>query len=211
MGEVLDLLKSEGYRWGDCQVLRYDPKRPDVFPPPYISQLYFLSQQSGRRSSLGVLPELFCGMTDISHDTIVAYLTGRPLLILAQWESPSIFHPLGYAFPVTTAGVEDQKMAFIGYTFFRSAWGKPEVLTLTLLGLAYFFKEFGLLAVHGSRYATNDKSAHLIKQVGFRDVGRVPRYMLDRQGKLVDMIVSSLLIEDFERVALSLLEQMTVA
>lgn len=33
MGEILDLLKSEGYKFGDLQVLRYDPKRPDVFPP----------------------------------------------------------------------------------------------------------------------------------------------------------------------------------
>jgi RimJ/RimL family protein N-acetyltransferase len=210
MGEVLDLLKEEGYKVGNLQVLRYDPKRIDVFPPPYLSKLYFLAQNSGRRSKQGIIPELFCGMMDISHDTIIAYLTNRPLIVLVEWDSPSSFHPLGFAFPSTTAGAGDQKMAFLAYGFFMDAWGKPSVLTLTLLGLAYFFREFGLLAIHGSRYADNARSARLIRQVGFHDVGQVPRYML-KNGKLVDMIVSSLLVEEFEQVALPLLESITNA
>jgi RimJ/RimL family protein N-acetyltransferase len=205
MGALLDAIKEEGYRWGNLQILRYDPKRVDVFPPPFLSRLYFLAQKSGRRSSNGILSELFCGMVDVSHDTIVAYLTNRPLIVLVEWDSPSSFHPLGFAFPSTSAGIGDQKMAFLAYGFFMDAWGKPAILTLTILGLAYFFKELGLIAVHGSRYADNDRTARLIKQVGFQDVGQVPLYML-KNGKLVDMIVSSLLIKEFEERALTLLE-----
>lgn len=205
MGEILDLLKSEGYKFGDLQVLRYDPKRPDVFPPPFLSKLYTLAQNSGRRSKLGILPQIFCGMQDISHDTIVAYLTNRPLVILVRWLSPAQFDPLGFAFTCSIS-MGSEKQAILGYGFFLPAWGKPEVLPLTILGLAYFFRELGLLALHGTRYASNEKSARLIKQVGFKDVGRVPRWMLDREGKLTDMIVSSLMVEDFEEIALTLLE-----
>src|SRR5271166_5906457 len=141
MGEVLDVLKSEGYKLGDLQILRYDPKRLDVFPPPYISKLYFLAQNSGRRSQNGILGQLLCGMMDISHDTIVNYLSTRaPLIIFAKWDSPSSFHPLGFAFPAQTGGIGDQKMAFLAYGFFMDAWGKPELLTLFTLGLGYFFR-----------------------------------------------------------------------
>ena len=207
MGEVLDLLKSENYRLGPYQVIRYDPKRIDVFPEGYLTQLYQLAKNSGRWSSLGILPNFFCGMLDLNHDAITSYLAGRHLAILVEWDSPSTFYPLGFAFPSTSAGVGEQKMAFLAYGFFMPAWGKPAVLTLTLLGLAYFFKELGLIAIHGSRYATNDRSARLIRQIGFKDVGRVPRYMLDKDKKLVDMIVSSLLVEDYEQISLPLLEK----
>jgi RimJ/RimL family protein N-acetyltransferase len=210
MGEVLDLLKSENYRLGTLQIIRYDPKRIDVFPEGYLTRLYQLAKNSGRRSPLGILPEFFCGMTNLDHDTITAYLSTKPLIILAEWETPDSFHPLGFAFPSVNIGVGDQKAAFLAYGFFLTAWGKPSVLTLTLLGLSYFFREFGLLAIHGSRYADNARSARLIRQVGFRDVGQVPRYML-KDGKLTDMIVSSLLVEDFEKVALPLLESIATA
>ncbi len=211
MGEVLDLLKAEGYKWNDLQVLRYDPKRPDLFPPPYLSKLYFLAKNSGRRSSLGILPNLYCGMQNLDHDSICAYLTNRPLIILAQWTSPTEFTPLGLAFVCTYGGIAGQMQAMVGYGYFLPAWGKPSVLPLFLLGLAYLFNEVnpqsGLLAIHGSRYSSNDRTARLIKQAGFVDDGRVPRWMI-QNGKLVDMIVSTLLVERFEERALTLLEGM---
>jgi hypothetical protein len=206
MGEVLDAIKSEDYKLGDLQILRYDSKRPDVFPEGYLTKLYQLAKKSSRRSPLGILPSLFCGMTNLDHDSVTFYLATRPaLLILAQWTSPSTFVPAGFAFPTTSAGIGEEKMIFAGFGYFINFWGRPEVLTLTILCLAYFLREFGLLAIHGSRYASNDKSARLMGQVGFRDVGRIPRYML-RDGKLVDMIASSLLVEDFEEKAFTLLE-----
>lgn len=211
MGAVLDLIKEYNYRIGNCEIIRYDPRRTDVFPPPYLSQLYFLARDSSRRPSkdnLGILPNLFCGMMNLNHDAITGYLAYRTcLLIPVVHTSESEWEPVGLGFPSTTTGtLQTEKSAFIGFAFFKKWWGKPEVLILTILGLAYFFKEFDLTALHGTRYADNSASGHLIRQVGFRDLPPMPRYLLNREGKLTSAIHSTLLIEDFERAALPLLE-----
>lgn len=54
MREILKILKDEGYKWGNCQVLRYDSKRVDVFQEGYISKLYRMckgSDASGETTS----------------------------------------------------------------------------------------------------------------------------------------------------------------
>jgi RimJ/RimL family protein N-acetyltransferase len=204
MSAILDLIKDQGYKLDRFAVLKYDQSRPDVFPLPYLTKLYELTAQSGRHSPLGSLPDLFCGLSDLSHDWITAYLsTKNPLLILGEWVTPNEFTPWGYAFITTSIGhasAPKEKGIIAGYGFFSPFWGRPELELLSVLGLAYFFREFGLLAIHGSRYATNDRTARLMSRVGFHDDGLIPRWMLD-QGKLVGMIPSTLLVEDFERVA----------
>jgi hypothetical protein len=149
-------------------------------------------------------------MQNLDHDSITTYLSSRAgLLILVRWTSPSTFVPIGFAFPSTLIGTmskSGEKAIFGAYGFFSPWWGKPDILVLTILGLAYFYREFGLIAVHGLRYADNDRTARLMAQVGFRDDGTIPRYMCDQRGKLVDAVVSTLEVEEFEPRALKLLE-----
>lgn len=197
--ELLSILKEEGYRWGDCQVLRYDAKRVDVFPQAYVTKLYNLCRGDGKHSN--ILPNLFCGMSNLDHDSITTYLLQRPLLILAVWRSNYDFAEAGIAFPVLFQPPLNvhaaERMSFSGYGYFRDWWGTPEITVLSMLGLAYIFTEFNLSAIHGVRYPSNQRTACFLAQFGFKEVGRVPRYQM-KDGVLVDGVVSTLLIEDFE-------------
>ena len=208
MSDVLSILKSEGYKWGDCQVLRYDPKRPDIFPEGYVSSLYWAARgdttTAHGRKQASILPSLFCGMSNLSHDSITTYLLTLPLLIPVLWSSPTSFIPVGIGFPTLfqpplNIPVEPgQRMAFAGYGFFHPFWGDPHLPTLAMLGLAYIFQEFGLSAIHGIRYTGNRLTARFMAQFGFTQTGAVPRYQLEH-GVLVPGVVSSLMREDFER------------
>lgn len=94
---------------------------------------------------------------------------------------PSRLHALGYAFPgtvpITTSADGLANSMFIGYTFFQQAWRSPAQLALTYLGLAFFFQEFRLEAIHGVRYADNKLTAKWAAKFGFQDCGTVPSFM----------------------------------
>lgn len=197
---LLTIFKEDGYRIGRCQVLLYDRKRVDVFPPPYLTKLYNLCKSSSRRSPLGILPNLFCGMSDLSHDALTSYLAGLPVVLLVVWDDDNTFTEAGFAFPVILRGKAPEKMAFCAYGFFQKYWGSAESKILMMLGLAFIFQEFDLKAIHGIRYVENRLTARFCGQFGFREVGRIPCYM-QQDEKMVTGVVSSLLREEFELVA----------
>ena len=152
-------------------------------------------------------------MPDLSHDAITTYLANRPIIILAQWTSPTTFVEHGFSFPSTLPIIGMQKgperSGFFGYGYFRSIWGRPEAEILGMLGLTYFFLELDISAIHGLRYESNELTSRFTRKFGFRDNGIIPRYML-RGNKLVGAICSTLMIEDFssyvERKLLELLK-----
>lgn len=199
---ILNVLREDNYRVGNCQVILYDRKRIDVFPEGYISQLYQLCKLSGHHNKLGILPNLFCGLPDLSHDPITCYLANRPILVPVIWTDPDRFLSAGLAFPTTVPVLGTRsgqhRSVFMGYGLFRGVWGKPEAEILGMLGLAYFFLEYDTTAIHGLRYADNALTARFTHQFGFKDNGSIPRYLL-RDGELVTGVSSTLLIEDFEQ------------
>jgi hypothetical protein len=194
---ILQAFQQDQYRLGNLQAIGYLRTRSDVFPPGFLGTLYHRMQTglSGKRGD-SWLRMLFCGMADVSFDAIVPYLASRPLCILGEWRG-AVFAPAGLIFPTVQLGLGDQKAAFAGYGFFREWWGTEEQKTLALLGIAFFFVELGLVALHGMRYAENSLTRNFLAGFGFKETGRIPRYML-RNGKLVDGVASSLLREDFE-------------
>lgn len=198
---ILNVLQQDEYRIGNCQVLLYDRRRT-TFPEGYLSQLYQLCKLSGHRNKMGILPTLFCGMADLSHDAITCYLANRPVLVPVLWSSPTQFLAAGIAFPTTVPVMglptSQDKAIFAGYGMFKGVWGTPEAEILGMLGLAYFFLSYDVTAIHGLRYADNALTARFTHQFGFKDNGSIPRYML-RNGELVTGISSTLLIEDFEQ------------
>jgi RimJ/RimL family protein N-acetyltransferase len=82
---------------------------------------------------------------------------------------------------------------------FRQYWGSVESEVLAMLGLCLMFKEWDLAAIHGIRFPNNYLTAKFMQKFGFRDVGTVQKYMLDKNGKLTAAIASTLLREDFEQ------------
>lgn len=194
---VLQAFRQDEYRIGNFQAIGYLRTRTDVFPEGYLGELYkqMKTGLSGKRGD-SWLRTLFCGMQDVSYDAIVSYLAGRQLVIMGEWVDGK-FEAAGFIFPTVSLGGGDQKAAFAGYGFFRKWWGTDDSEILAMLGLSFFFVELGLSCIHGMRYPDNGLTKNFLEPFGFKDVGRLPRYML-RNGKLVDGVASSLLREDFE-------------
>lgn len=189
---------SLDFRWGQLQAIRFDASKTDLFPEKYLIHLYDLTRASGR-SRLGSLPMLFCGMTDLSCEAIVAYLRTLPLIVLGEWrpyEEPAgdgsrvlstsfEFHPLGYCFLATltssrlSTDTDPHNFAFGAYTFFQEAWGSSRQLVLTYLGIAALFSMFRLRVLGGSRYTSNQLTARWMRRFGFRDLAELPSFLLD--------------------------------
>ncbi len=196
--DVLGALKEDEYRWGDLQAIRYDRTRADLFGDEYLAHLYHHCRASKRRSGNGVLDALFGGNPASDFNSIITYLAQRPvLIILGKWVDGK-FEDLGFAFSTISMGLANTEKSLIaGYTFQKEAWGTEDQQILTMLGLAYFFKEFDLQAIIGNRYTDNLLTANFMARFGFKECGEIPRFQL-RGTKLVPMVVSALLKEDFE-------------
>lgn len=143
LASPIALVVQGEFRWGRCQAILYDPRRSDaasLFPQPWLYTLYEKSRLSGlrhpipldlqNRASLGPLPTLFCGMTNLGPDAVCAYLAQRAVCVVGEWRPETYkatisseggtirgdwqemsvrydpesekFHPLGYCFPSTT-------------------------------------------------------------------------------------------------------------
>jgi hypothetical protein len=191
---------------GNCQVVAYDPTRTDVFGDHFLyNVLYKQCLESRPGAKWGILPDSFCGMTNLSADAICAYLSTRKIIVMAV-DDPSV--PLGYsvtgfAYPTVFVGSQPatpdpSPRAMIGaYVYFRSYWGTPEIRVLSMLGLAYFFTTYNLVAIHGQRYSANTLTARFLSQFGFQDTGLLPRFLGHHDGQIRDCALSTLLREDF--------------
>jgi hypothetical protein len=82
--DPLQLVRDSCYRWGSCQAILYDRAREELFPQPYLAELYQRARASGR-AKLGILEPLFCGQRDLSLDAITSYLASVPLVVLGEW------------------------------------------------------------------------------------------------------------------------------
>lgn len=218
IADPITFLANEDYAWGSLQVIKYDWRNP-IFKQPYLYNLYERTRLSGRRR-MGSLPSLFCGMPNLSPDAICAYLHSVGPVIMGEWRPSSAiidpndplppdfesliqpeFHALGYFFPsvITQSRDGQANMAMGAYCFFPESWSSPKQLILTYLGLAYFFREFRLVNLHGIRYADNKLTARWMGRFGFRDIGTLPNYMIDQfNGQLQATTISTLDRETLE-------------
>lgn len=220
IADPLKFFAEENYAWGSLQAIRYDP-RSDIFPQPYMWKIYELLRTSGR-TRMGSLPQLFCGMPNLTPDAICHYMAQQQVVVLGEWRpNPSVpdpldplpedfealtapvFHPLGITFPATfTQDRTGQANSAMGaYGFFQEAWRTPKQLVLSYLGLSWLFYELRLVSLHGIRYADNKLTARWMSQFGFKDVGVLPDYMLDQfTGQLRAAAVSTVSRKRFEEV-----------
>ena len=184
--DILDELRSEGYRIGDFQALKYD-RNASIFGESYMSDLYFALGE-GRRSKFrrDNLKPLFCGMNDLSLPAIIAYWNTQKLIILGKWEG-DVFRTGGVCWSHVTVGTK-RKSAFGAYGFLRWTWGTDDIEVLGWLGLAALFESVD--RINGQRYADNHLTARFMERFGFRDCGVVPE-LLARGDDLVDCIISS--------------------
>jgi hypothetical protein len=197
---LIDALKQDRYRVGCCQAVVYDRKNLDLFPVGYLANLYF--QLSGncytKREGTGHLARLFCGISDLSFDSIVGYLASKPMIVVGVWGDEGRFETAGFGFVQMSLGVAPERMAFCGYSLLRPYWGHKFAEVLTMLGLACLFGEMGLKYLHGVRAVSNVISDRFLAQFGFKNNGTVPGYMLEK-GVLVPAVASTLTRADFEQ------------
>jgi hypothetical protein len=223
LADPLTLLASACYQWGDCQVIRYDSTRTELFPgPSFLVDLYERCRTAGggKLGPLGILPALFCSMKDLSCEAIVGYLQRCPVIVLGEWRArpckhperysaddprPTYFHSLGFAFvcadPIIAAPhlqPSNRNAIFAGYGFFDDAWRTPQQTVCMYLGIAFLLQEFRLAAIHGVRYADNHLTRRFASKFGFRDIGTIPNYLYRQStGDLAAGTVSTLSRQDF--------------
>jgi hypothetical protein len=198
---ILEAIKADGYRIGPLQAIVYDRRKTDIFPPGFLSRLYF--QFRGNRYSKGdgdgILSVFFCGMNDLSHDAIVDFWLHHATSILGVWKD-GVFEPAGCLFPTFVIGAgEDERAAYAGYAFIRPYWGSQEEEVLAMIGITQLFVEMNLTALHGQRFIENDATAKFMARFGFRDLCTLPN-QLNRGGKLVPMTISTLERSTFESI-----------
>ena len=201
-------LRDDQYRIGNCSIRVYDRRDTKTYGTNFLHYLYDQCLSSAPHRPWGVLPEAFCGMSDMSADSICSYLASRsPLLLYCvdRADNPAIFDVIGFAYPTIWCGESKllnptaERSLFIGYTGFRQWWGSPELEICTMLMGVYFFAEFNLLSINGQRYLNNHLSAKYLTRFGVRDTGYAASF-INQNGKLVDCWLSALKREDFERV-----------
>lgn len=227
ISDPVGLCAKGEFRWGNLAAILYDPRRADIFQQPYLFSLYERTRLSGQRhprpldlnnrATLGPLPALFCGMTNLGPDAITKYLAERAVCVVGEWRAdpinndpglllPAYFAPLGYCFPSTPPAVsplsltgQPSNSVFAGYTIFSEIWRQPQQQVLMYLGLAWLFHTFSLVALQGARYSTNYLTRRWTRQFGFRDCGELPYCMAGEPGgELVSGVFSTLLRTDFE-------------
>lgn len=195
---IISAFAEDHYRLGDCQIIPYDRKRIDVFGTNYLHHLYAQCLLSRPSSPYGILPDIFCGMTDLSADALCSYLANKPVILLCVHTSPTEFTPAGFAWPVELIRASSANSAFCAFTFFRPWWGTPEMTVLGMLGLAYLFAHYSLRTIMGQRYDTNVLAARFMAQYGAVDVGTIPDLLRSHHGTLEPCTVSALTRTDFE-------------
>lgn len=196
---ILESIKLDSYRIGQCQAIIYDRKRPEIFPAGFLSRLYFsfLGSRYSKRSGTGILETMMCGCPDLSHDATTLYWMTHALSILGVWKE-DVFEPCGVVFPTQMIGAgEEERACYAGYGFFAHWWGSAELEVLSMIGISQLFVEMNLRALHGCRYTDNDATAQFMARFGFRDVATLPAQMT-RGGKLVPATISTLPRADFE-------------
>ena len=223
LSNPIDLCQKASFRWGALQALLYEPTNP-MWHQPFLFRLYEKTRLSGQRHpkpldlndrrTLGPLPVLFCGMTNLGPDAICKYLSERAVCVVGEWRGET-FAPLGYCFPSTVPSVSPQSLTgipsnsvFAGYTMFSECWRTPQQRVLMYLGLAWLFHTYKLVALHGSRYETNHLTARWTHQFGFKDCGILPHCMADEPGgPLVSAVFSTCLRTDFESMLRDVLDR----
>jgi hypothetical protein len=210
MPDSLDTLAAADFSLGNCQVIPYNPPvaaTAHLFPDDYLSTLY-----SHMKSAL-ILERTMCGMRDLSHNAITAYLASKPVFAAVEWSPDhSHFHTLGFGFIVNWVGIPypapGPRSAFAAYAMFPDSWGTPEAEVLAMLGLARMFHTYSLQSLYGQRYIRNALTARFMSRFGFKDIATLPDFLLHLNGNGVELsasVVSHLTLRDFtDYVALQL-------
>ncbi len=201
------MIADGGYRFGNCSVRVYDRTNVDLYGRELLRDMYMGCLSAAPNRPLGILPEAFCGMTDLSCDAISAYLAGRNPVLLMCVDNPLLstgFDVIGFSFPTIWAGVKQGtvdpdpgRSMFMGYVIFRPYWAQPESVVSMMLTGVYYFHTYNLLSINGQRYPWNHLTAKFLSQFGTRDTGIIPNFIVSGN-RVVDCVVSSLARADFE-------------
>jgi hypothetical protein len=196
---ILNVFADDAYRLGDVQIIPYDRKRVDVFGTNYLHYLYSQCLLSRPTSPWGILPDLMCGMADLSSDMICSYLANKPIALLCVHTSPTEFTPAGFCWPTEIIRSPSASSAFCAFAIFRPYWGTPESTVLGMLGISYLYVTHVLTAIHGQRYASNALAAKWMRRFGAWDIGTIPHLLRTHKGTLESCTISTLLRVDFEQ------------
>lgn len=218
-------LSDDHFALGPCHIIPYNRINTSLFGDDLLSQLYDACLLSRPSHPYGILPNAQCGMLDLSRDAICAYWSTRQLILPCLSPDWTGTLPSHYDYPVLADGHIVTGVAYLtsflgapvnppnqpqpigeraalgAYLFFRPYWGTPEIEILCMLGVAAFFHQYRLSALHGQRYSYNNLTAKMMGRLGFKDVGVIPRFLTDKKNNevvLSDCTVSSLLRKDFE-------------
>ena len=224
----IQALADDDFTFGACRVIPYDHTNTKLFGPHFLRGLYDECLASRPSNPFGILPDVQCGMLDLTADAICPYWATKRLIVLTVADGNGFKIPTrlaladgssvaGFAFITATLGAPlpppgiavnpllGERSAFVAYAFFRPWWGTAETEVLAMLGAAYFFHTLKLCAMHGQSDPRNPLTMRFLSRLGCKIVATVPKFLarhrhgcIDGGVELVDCDVSLLPREDFE-------------
>lgn len=213
MSDLFKLFADTGYRFGACSIRVYNRHETAVYGANFLHKLYDMCLDAAPSRTYGILPELFCGFTDLSFDAVAAYLHSRsPLLLMcvdaesdADYPAnPNSFDVIGFSFPTLWSGpamnstIPDcGRVMFMGYMFGRPWWRTPESVVCMMLNAIYYFHQFNLLNLQGQSFPWNHLTRKFLAQFGTKTIGVIPKFLFDGK-RMVDSVQSVITREDFE-------------
>ncbi len=176
------------FQHGRVFVTVYDRSLP-MFPECFWTRIYFLLKGNG-------LDQMFA--SGIDHDGFIAYFVAGRFPIVAGIETgDGGWEEVGISWLEPMIWTDQARVARIHVAIMPRWRTAKAALVAGLLGLKFCFERYGIQCLYGAFYGENLRARRYDEFLGFSEFHRLPRFSL-RNGKLEDMIVGTLLREDFD-------------
>lgn len=167
--------KDHYYQTDKVILLPYIDHR-QAFPDGFLVNLY------EQMKADGLLETVFAGMSDVTCNKFVSYLSTHPMVVYIIKEEMNC---VGFGWVAQSEGITGARKGSFGFTFFRKYWGTQMVRDLCWLSLRWWFHELKIDVLYATSLRTNRLATNFSRIFGFEKIGNLPMFF-QKGDKLVD-------------------------
>lgn len=158
-----------------------------VFPDDFLAQLY------GQMLKDGTLETVFAGMSDVTLNKFVSYLSKHPVVVYVLKPGDVV----GFGWVAQAEGCDGARKASFGFTFYRKYWGTQLVRDLCWFSLRWWFEELKIDILYATSLKTNHMATNFARTFGFQKIGHLPMFF-QKGDRLVDGTLICLKKSEFD-------------